>query len=188
VTPIVETLEEPTIPHTPIAVFPTIAAHHFEQPIRSKLRIAVTDLCGTGKNLRHTTIDDLPEEILLEVFDFYRLEAVERSRGGRPWKWHRLAHVCQRWRYVVSISPRRLRLQIPCKSGAPIEPILDTWPTLPILVRYKAIGNPSPCPVISSLRSAIRTASAISISALRVPCLIDDRCDAEAVPVTGTPS
>jgi hypothetical protein len=122
--------------------------------LRLALRIAVTDLCGTGKNHRHTTIDDLPEEILLEVFDFYRLEAVERSRGGRPWKWHRLAHVCQRWRYVVSISPRRLRLQITCKSGAPIEPILDTWPTLPIVVRYKGSRKPKPLP--SNIVAAFR--------------------------------
>jgi hypothetical protein len=79
---------------------------------------------------------------------------VERSRGGRPWKWHRLAHVCQRWRYVVSISPRRLRLQITCKSGAPIEPVLDTWPTLPIVVRYKGSRKPRPLP--SNIVAAFR--------------------------------
>jgi hypothetical protein len=122
--------------------------------LRLALRIAVTDLCGTGKNRRHTTIDDLPEEILLEVFDFYRREAVGRSRGGRPWKWHRLAHVCRRWRYVVSISPRRLRLQILCKSGAPIEPILHTWPTLPIVVRYKGSRKPKLLP--SNIVAAFR--------------------------------
>lgn len=133
VTPIVKIPEEPTTSHTPTVLFPYIGAHRCEQPIRSK-------------NHRRTTIDNLPEEILLEVFDFYRLEAMGRSRGGRPWKWHRLTHVCQRWRYVVSISPRRLRLQITCKSGAPIEPILDTWPTLPIVVRYKGSRKPKRLP------------------------------------------
>ena len=105
--------------------------------MRPPLQTAFTDLCGTGKNHRHATIDNVPEEILLEIFDFYRLDAVVHSRGGRPWKWHRLAHVCQRWRHVVSVSPRRLGLQILCKSGAPVAPILDCWPTLPIVVRYK---------------------------------------------------
>ena len=80
------------------------------------------------------------------MFDFYRLQAVERSRAGRPWKWHRLAHVCRSWRYVLSVSPRRLRLQILCKSGSPIEPILHTWPTLPIVVRYKGSRKPKPLP------------------------------------------
>ncbi len=94
------------------------------------------------------TIDVLPVEILLEIFDFYQLDAVERSRGGRPWKWHRLAHVCQRWRHVVALSPLRLDLRILCKAGVggatTIEPILDAWPTLPIVVRYKGCRNSKP--------------------------------------------
>lgn len=64
-----------------------------------------------------------------------------RSRG-RPWKWHRLAHVCRRWRSILYTSPRRLDLQILCKSaksGAPMKQILRTWPTLPLVLRYR--GN-----------------------------------------------
>src|SRR5216683_3207558 len=90
-------------------------------------------------NWRHVTIEMLPENTLLEIFDFYRQDSVRRSRG-RPWKWHRLAHVCRRWRHVVYTSPRRLGLQILCKSGAPIGHILDSWPTLPLVVRFK--GSP----------------------------------------------
>ena len=84
------------------------------------------------------TIETLPDNTLLEVFDFYRVDAVAHSRG-RPWKWHRLAHVCRRWRYIVYTSPRRLDLQILCKSGAPIKRILGTWPTLPLVLRFQ--GN-----------------------------------------------
>ena len=107
-----------------------------------------------GENYRHVGIDVLPEELLLEIFDFYRLDAVMRSRGGRPWKWHRLAHVCQRWRYVVAVSPRRLGLRILCKSGASIKPILESWPTLPIVVRYKGSRKLRPMPgnVLAALR------------------------------------
>jgi F-box-like len=79
----------------------------------------------------------VPDDTLLEIFDFYRSDAINQSRG-RPWKWHRLAHVCKRWRYVVSVSPRRLGLQILCRSKASIKSILDSWPTLPLVVRYKA--------------------------------------------------
>jgi hypothetical protein len=78
----------------------------------------------------------LSEDTLLEIFDFYRLDSMKQFRG-RPWKWHRLVHVCKRWRYVITVSPRRLGLQILCRSGAPIESTLDSWPTLPLVVRYK---------------------------------------------------
>jgi hypothetical protein len=78
----------------------------------------------------------LYDNILLEIFDFYRLNAMTRS-GGRPWKWHRLAHVCQRWRHIISTSPRRLDLRILCDNRTPIE-ILHVWPTLPLAVSFKA--------------------------------------------------
>ncbi|KAI9513410.1 hypothetical protein F5148DRAFT_3947 [Russula earlei] len=97
---------------------------------------ALNEQIFQGGNPEHPTIDVLPEEILLEIFDFYRLDAINNSRG-RPWKWQRLAHVCQKWRHVVSGSPLRLGLQIYCKSGVPIEPILDLWPTLPLVVRFR---------------------------------------------------
>jgi hypothetical protein len=82
------------------------------------------------------TIEMLPDNILLEIFDLYRLDAMTRS-GGRPWKWHRLAHVCQKWRQIVSTSPRRLNLRILCDNKTPIE-ILHVWPTLPLAVSFKA--------------------------------------------------
>ena len=85
---------------------------------------------------RKTTIDMLPEDTLVEVFDFYRLDAIQLS-PGRLWKWHRLAHVCRKWRHVISMSPRRLDLRIFCQRyGAPISSTLVSWPTLPLVVRY----------------------------------------------------
>ena len=70
-----------------------------------------------------------------------------------PWKWHRLAHVCRKWRRVISISPRRLDLRIFCNYGAPIENILDSWPNLPLVVRYSDLTSTSlPNNVIVSLR------------------------------------
>jgi hypothetical protein len=78
----------------------------------------------------------LSDDILLGIFDFYRLDAMTRS-GGRPWRWHRLAHVCHKWRHVISTSPRRLDLRILCDYRTPLE-ILDVWPTLPLAVSFKA--------------------------------------------------
>ncbi|KAH9991028.1 hypothetical protein BJV77DRAFT_560787 [Russula vinacea] len=61
-----------------------------------------------------------------------------KQPGKRPWKWHRLAHVCQKWRHIISMSPRRLDLRITCENEAPIESILRSWPTLPLVVRIDA--------------------------------------------------
>lgn len=79
----------------------------------------------------------LPEDVLLEIFDFYRLDATKQSQE-RPWNWKLLMNVCRKWRHVVSLSPRRLDLHILCEPGRPIENLLDSWPTLPLVVRFDA--------------------------------------------------
>ena len=116
-----------------------------EQPIQGDLYtspsyFAATHPCGAGKKWQETTIEVLPEDVLLDIFDFYRLDAMKRSQG-RPWKWHRLAHVCRKWRDVISMSTRRLDLRILCKSEAPIESILASWPTLPLVATLDACWN-----------------------------------------------
>ena len=90
----------------------------------------------TSNNGRRTIETLYDDHILLEIFDFYRLDAMTRS-GGRPWKWHRLAHVCQKWRHIISTSPCRLDLRILCDNRTPIE-ILHVWRTLPLAVSFKA--------------------------------------------------
>ena len=122
---------------------PQQVPHHWS--IRSKvvrtihnlaLIVYVIDPCSAGENW----IEVLPEDVLLVIFDFYRLYSTKKSRR-RPWKWHRLAHVCRKWRHVISRSTRRLGLQILCECTAPIGDILDSWPTLPLVVKFWA-GKP----------------------------------------------
>jgi hypothetical protein len=109
---------------------------------------------GAYKRWWRITIEMLSEDILLEIFDFYRLNAVKQFRGS-PWKWHRLAHVCRKWRHAISMSPRRLDLQILCTSGgASIERILGSWPTLPLIVRFK--GHPESHSLPNNIAAALR--------------------------------
>jgi len=75
------------------------------------------------------TIETLPDETLLGIFDFY----VDGTRGDD--RWHTLVHVCQRWRNVVFASPRRLDLRLLSTQRRSLEKILDLWPALPIIVR-----------------------------------------------------
>ena len=72
----------------------------------------------------------LPDNALLEIFDLYAREAELKS------KWHRLVHVCQKWRNIVFGSPRRLCLRLYCRARTPVREMLDVWPRLPIVIRH----------------------------------------------------
>ena len=76
----------------------------------------------------------LPDELLVEIFDSHRLAIMDDSSG--PWKWHRLAHVCRRWRHIIFTSPRRLDLQLVYTYKNPVRKTLDLWPVLPISISY----------------------------------------------------
>jgi hypothetical protein len=101
-------------------------------------RIALTRvdvLFGTDVLGRHMTIEMLPDDVLLEIFDHHRLAAQEYALF-EPWEWHRLAHVCQRWRSVIFASPRRLNLRLVYTYKKPVRKTLDCWPALPISIWY----------------------------------------------------
>ena len=79
------------------------------------------------------TIDNnLPDEVLLRIFDFYKEGA--RTYLDPPWGWQTLAHVCRRWRYIILASPQRLGLQVDCSAGTPTRKSLDIWPPFPIAI------------------------------------------------------
>jgi hypothetical protein len=72
----------------------------------------------------------LPDVALLEIFNFYAKEAEPIP------KWHRLVHVCQKWRNIVFASPRRLCLRLYCRARTPVRETLNVWPHLPIVIRH----------------------------------------------------
>ena len=85
--------------------------------------VATADQCDVGR----VTIDILPEDALLEIFDFYlHDEYID--------KWYKLVHVCRKWRKVVLGSPHRLNLGLICNVRTPVRKTLYIWPVLPIFV------------------------------------------------------
>ena len=80
------------------------------------------------------SIDMLPDDVLLEIFDF--VEAMEEDEGelSKMEAWQALVHVCRRWRSVVFGSPRRLELKLVCTTKTPARATLDVWPALPLVV------------------------------------------------------
>jgi hypothetical protein len=95
-------------------------------------------LYGAGViSFPRATIGSLSDDVLLEIFDFYNVLTAIRNyhkASNTSQSWHVLVHVCRRWRYVVFGSPRRLELQLVCKSTTPVWKTLDVWPRLPIVI------------------------------------------------------
>jgi F-box-like len=82
----------------------------------------------------------LPDDVLLEIFDFYVFKyLVFRPSGGYDAKrkiesWQSLVHVCRRWRGLVLGSPRRLILQLCYTPRVSASRTLDVWPALPLII------------------------------------------------------
>ena len=86
------------------------------------------------------TIDILPEDVLLEIFDFY-LNPTRKDYGLEAWC--TLVRVCRKWRNIVLESPLRLNLRIRCYLTTPREK-LGVWPAFPIvLVKYHQYPQPA---------------------------------------------
>jgi F-box-like len=71
------------------------------------------------------SIDILPDDVLLAVFEFCMDEVTE-------W-WQPLVHVCRRWRIVVFGSPRRLRLRLYCTARSRVAMLL-ILPPFPLVI------------------------------------------------------
>ena len=90
-----------------------------------------------GQPWQMITIDMLPGDVLFEIFDLYRLDALEHSPlGGRFWEWYTLAQVCQRWRSVLLESSRYFGLKVFCTYGTPSREILSSSLDFPVIARY----------------------------------------------------
>ena len=88
-----------------------------------------------------TRIDGLPDDVLIEIFDFYvdMSPSYEGKKGVEEWQ--SLVHVCRRWRTLVLESPRRLDLQLYCTPETPAKDTLDVWPALPLIVKGDMISS-----------------------------------------------
>ena len=101
-----------------------------------------TKLCIVVKA---TTINVLPDEALLEIFDFVLYEN-ERTEG-----WHSLVHVCRKWRDIIFGSPRRLNLRLYCTTWTPVKEMLDIWPPLPIIINGSCFSSSSVDNIVAAL-------------------------------------
>jgi hypothetical protein len=109
----------------------------------------------------------LPDDVLLEFFDFYVDNGMGVSR--RIQEWITLAHVCRRWRSVVFQSPQRLNLRLVCTPETPVRDTLDIWPPLPLVIRdYYDADQPAVDNIIAALEPNDRVCQ-ISLDCLSRP-------------------
>ena len=100
--------------------------------------------CTAGQAI---TIGDLPDDLLLHIFDFYvfrdqDLRFILFGRKEEIESWKSLVHVCQRWRGLVFASIRRLNLQLYCTPATSARMSLDVWPALPLLIEAGVSQTP----------------------------------------------
>ena len=102
----------------------------------------------------------LPDDVLLEIFDFYVDEDVdedldEGSEKQSIEEWITLAHVCRRWRRVVFQSPLRLNLRLVCTPKTPTRDTLDIWPPLPLIIRDFDNHDPVEPSIVDNIIAAL---------------------------------
>jgi hypothetical protein len=113
------------------------ARRHMNKPLRRTsfllFRTTTANWCDI------VTIDILPDDVLLVIFDHYVAEADEYRRYE---EWQMLVHVRQKWRYVVFQSPLRLNLRILCSAETPVREKLAVWPpALPIIIAQPSFST-----------------------------------------------
>jgi hypothetical protein len=84
-----------------------------------------------------TAINTLSDDVLLEIFDFCQIDSNNHLAFTCPGSdWLRQVHICQRWRRIVLVSPRRLDLTLFCTYGTPVRKNIGFLPPLPIILDY----------------------------------------------------
>jgi hypothetical protein len=110
--------------------------------------------CNLGRVMQ---IDILPDDLLLEIFDF-------RARRDQR-AWQSLVHVCRRWRSLVFASPRRLNLRLCCTPKTPAKDTLNVWPAFPLIIQ----GIVSDISGINNTHAALEQSNRVSKIDLDVP-------------------
>ena len=89
---------------------------------------------GYDGRVLYAAIHCLNDDILLGIFNFYRLD--DTYHWDTQLGWRKLSHVCQSWRHLIYESTFHLGMRIRCTNDAAIVDTLDHLPPLPLLINY----------------------------------------------------
>ena len=87
----------------------------------------------------------LDDDSLLNIFNLCRPAILDEDEAdddrilqggewGRERWWHKLAHICRRWRYLLFASASYLGLSLVCTYGTPLAAILTHSPPIPLII------------------------------------------------------
>ena len=104
-----------------------------------------------------TSIDTLPDDVLLEIFNSIEYDGLDPWYSGEGAEaWQSLVHVCRRWRTLVFGSPRHLELQLFCTGRTRVRDMLDIWPVLPLIIWCNGYSRGSVDNIIAGLQRGDR--------------------------------
>ncbi|KAI0302782.1 hypothetical protein BC826DRAFT_432624 [Russula brevipes] len=141
-------------------LFPNVKRTHGpSEDLQMRLTRSQEELDGP-RGLCQATIDKLPDEVLLDIFDVY-LNVIGPSIFEKTNRWHTLVHVCRRWRDLVFASPRRLDLRLLCTRHKRVREMLDIWPAIPIEIEgdWEHSHEAGPDNIIAALEHSDRVCS-----------------------------
>jgi hypothetical protein len=108
------------------------------------------------RNVGRKTINIiLPDDVLLEIFDFFVIESGWCEVEAENW-WRALVHVCRKWRNVIFGSLHHLDLRLFCSDRTPVRRMLDVWPPFPIIVHHSAHPKSGEDSIIAALERSDR--------------------------------
>jgi len=87
-----------------------------------------------GYSVLYTDADTLNGDILLTIFDHYRLDNEDWNRQLR---WCKLSHVCGKWRHLIHQSFFHLNIHILFTNSTPTLGMLAHLPPLPLIIDYR---------------------------------------------------
>ncbi|KAH9066569.1 hypothetical protein EDB87DRAFT_436231 [Lactarius vividus] len=88
-----------------------------------------------GYPVHYTSINMLDDDILLSIFDDYRLD--DENAWNVRLGWRKLSQVCRRWRHLAYSSAFHLGMHLLCTNGTSIADMFDHLPPLPLVVNYR---------------------------------------------------
>lgn len=104
-----------------------------------------------------------------------------------PQLWSKLAHICQRWRYIIFASSHSLNLRLYCTYGTPVLRTLEFWPPLPLILNYggsPTLNAPAPEDEKNIVAALKRSGQVRSISLTGTSSLVE-KLSAISEPFTG---
>jgi hypothetical protein len=78
----------------------------------------------------------LPEDVIMRVFQCYRLDSVHGVNWNLERWWHKLTHVCSTWRKLILSCPSHLDLHLVCTYRTPIIDMLALSPPFRLIINY----------------------------------------------------